>query len=81
MSVAHLIGYGDEKLTGLGGFCPKLRPENIFFIGLREVMACEKDLIRKHFMTSYTMTDIERLGIVQICELRDTNPRNNAIRI
>jgi arginase len=46
----------------------KLRPENIFFIGLREVMACEKDLIKKHVMTAYTMTDIERLGIFQVCE-------------
>ena len=68
MSVAHLIAHGDEKLTGLGGFYPKLRPENIFFIGLREVMACEKDLIKKHVMTAYTMTDIERLGIFQVCE-------------
>jgi arginase len=68
MSVALLLGHGIEELVGLGGFSPKIRPENVAFIGLRDVVRCEREMIREHGILSYTLTDVERLGIGRVCE-------------
>jgi len=66
-SVSHLLGYGNEQLCNLAGFQPKLKPENIIFIGLRDVVRIERELIRDLKITAYTALDIEKLGIVEIC--------------
>ncbi len=68
MAAAVLLGFGAPELVGLGGFSPKVRPENVAFIGLRDVLRCERDLIESHGMPAYTATDIDRLGIATICE-------------
>ncbi|MHC5036355.1 MAG: arginase [Planctomycetota bacterium] len=68
MSVAHLLGYGDEALRTLGGFQPKLLPEHIAYIAIREVVASERELIRKHDLRTFTPTDIERMGIFAVCK-------------
>jgi arginase len=65
--VAHLLGLGDPDLAGLGGFAPKLRPENVVQICLRDIMSCEAEVIAEHEITAYTATDVERLGIGEIC--------------
>ena len=59
---------GAPELVGLGGFSPKVRPENVAFIGLRDVLRCERDLIESHGMPAYTATGIDRLGIATICD-------------
>ncbi|MHC4777952.1 MAG: arginase [Planctomycetota bacterium] len=66
--VAHLLGYGEEDLRDLGGFSPKIRPENVAFIGLREIMACERKRILDLNMAAYTPSDVERSGIEKVCE-------------
>ena len=68
MAAAVLLGFGDPGLVGLGGFSPKVRPENAAFIGLRDVLRCERELIESHGMAAYTATDIDRLGIATICD-------------
>ena len=67
-TVAHLLGYGDERLANLCGFSPKLKPQNIAIIGLRDVVPSERKILKEHNMEVYTMFDIERLSIVEICE-------------
>jgi arginase len=67
MSVAHLLGYGVESLVSLGGSGPKLEPENVVFVGLRDVVECEREIIRDRGITAFSATDVERLGIVEIC--------------
>jgi arginase len=67
MSVAHLMGYGVAELCDLGGFRPKVRPEHVVFVGLRDVVACEREMIGRHNMAVYTSSDVERLGIVEVC--------------
>ena len=68
MAAAVLLGLGAPELVGLGGFSPKVRPENVAFIGLRDVLRCERDLIESRGMPAYTATDIDRLGIAAICD-------------
>ena len=68
MAAAALLGFGAPELVGLGGFSPKVRPEHMAFIGLRDVLPCERDLIESHRMAAYTATDIDRLGIATICD-------------
>ena len=68
MAAAVLLGFGAPELVELGGFSPKIRTENVAFIGLRDVLECERDLIELHGMTAYTATDIDRLGMAAICD-------------
>lgn len=68
MAAAILLGFGAEELVRLGGFRPKVRPENVAFIGLRDVLECERELIESHGMTAYTGTDVDRVGMTAICD-------------
>jgi len=66
--VAHLLGRGCEELAGLGGFAPKIRPDDVAFIGLRDVVTEEREAIRELDMMAFGFTDVERLGVVEVCE-------------
>jgi arginase len=68
MPVAHLMGLGDPGLAGLGGFAPKVVPEHVVQICLRDITTAERDAIVEHGVTAYTSTDVERLGIGEICD-------------
>ena len=65
--VAHLLGLGDPGLAGLGGFAPKLRPSNVVQICLRDITTSERDAIAERGVTAYTATDVERIGIGEVC--------------
>ena len=51
----HRTGY---EIVGapfdLGGFRPKVRPEDVAMVCLRDVMACENEMFRKHGIEAYT---------------------------
>ena len=68
MPMAVLMGLGAPELVELGGFSPKVRPENVAFVGLSDVLQCERDLIESRGMIAYTATDIARFGIAEICD-------------
>jgi arginase len=68
MPAAHLLGLGLPELATLGGFKPKVKPEYLVYVGLRDVVPEEKQIINDMAITSYTMSDIERLGIAAICD-------------
>jgi arginase len=68
MPVAHLLGEGIDELCDLGGFRPKVRPENVAMVCLRDVVTCEREMIREKGIEAYTHTDVGRLGIVEVCE-------------
>lgn len=67
MSAAHLLNLGIKELRTLHEFAPKIKPEQLCYIGLRDVVQEEKQVIHDMNITSYTMSDIERLGIVKVC--------------
>ncbi len=63
MPLAALTGFGDERLTNLGGFRPKLSPATIAVVGARDIDPGERDLLREAHVQVFTMKDIDRLGL------------------
>lgn len=68
MPLAASLGLGEPKLTELGGFSPKIKPENIVIIGARSLDSGEKDLIKEKGINVYTMHEIDRLGMSVVVE-------------
>lgn len=66
MPLAHLLGYGDTDLANIMGYSPKVRPENVVLIGIRDIDAGERELIHQSGITAYTMRDIDELGMARI---------------
>ena len=65
MPVAHLLGWiGQGEVKGFNWFkdVPVLKPENIVYIGLRDVDAEEKQLLKNHKIKCYSPFDIEMAG-------------------
>lgn len=83
MPVAASIGIGDKVLTNLYGFSPKIKPENVFLIGLRSVDGLEKELIKKSSLKVYTMTEVDRKGVNFIINkvLKDLKQRVQHIHV
>jgi arginase len=63
MPLSIALGLGNEKLTHLFGFAPKVLPENCAIIGVRSIDGPEKVNIKKLNPAVYTMADIDKLGI------------------
>ncbi|CAM4010814.1 arginase [Mesobacillus zeae] len=68
MPLAVSIGEGHELLTNIGGFTPKVLPENIVIIGARCLDDGEKKLIKEHGIKVYTMHEVDRLGMARVME-------------
>jgi arginase len=68
MVLSALAGYGLPHMVNLGGFAPKVRPEHIALIGVRELDAGEKDLLRQADVHVYTMHDIDLRGLSTVVE-------------
>lgn len=66
MSVAVSLGRGDKALTELLGFAPKIRPENIVYVGLRDVDPPEKVALKELGIKTFTMHDIDLLGFGEV---------------
>ena len=69
MPLAISLGKGEDKLTELGGFSPKVDGRRTVLIGLRDVDPGEKDLIRELKIHSFTMRDIDQLGMGMLSKL------------
>ena len=63
MPLAASLGFGHPDLTGLGGFKPKLRAENVALVGARSVDADERALIRQSGIRVFTMADVDEQGV------------------
>lgn len=68
MPLAVSIGLGDERLTHISGYAPKINPENIVIIGARSVDPGEKELIKKLGIKVFSMHEIDRLGMTKVME-------------
>ena len=66
MPLAHLLGYGDDDLASIMGFKVKVRPENVALVGIRDVDQEERRLIRESGISTFTMRDIDELGMARI---------------
>lgn len=68
MPVAHLLGLGDERFTGIWGGGPVLTPEHIVMIGLRDLDDAERDRIHELNILAYSMKEVDQLGMARIAE-------------
>ena len=66
MPVAALLGFGPEKLTGIGGRFSKLDPANIALVGIRSLDEGEKQRLKETGVQVHTMSDIDRHGIHRV---------------
>jgi arginase len=68
MSLAHLLGLGDDRLASIGGFRGKVSPENVALIGVRDLDDREKKLVAESGVNVLTMKDIDRRGVSNVIE-------------
>ncbi len=68
MPLAISLGIGDDGLTHIRGYAPKIKPENIIIIGARSVDPGEKELIKQLGIKVYSMHEIDRLGMTRVME-------------
>jgi arginase len=68
MPLACSLGIGQEGLVNVAGFAPKVRPENVVIVGARSIDPDERELIKKHNVTCFTMHEIDKLGIGRVME-------------
>ena len=69
MPLSFLLGIAEEKVDELDWIEPCLKPENLVYIGLRDVDKAEKELLKKHRIKAFSMHEIDRYGIGQVMEM------------
>jgi len=60
------MGYGAPELVDLMGFQPKIEPQNIVLVGIRELDAQERKLVKKSGVHVFTMRDIDERGMREV---------------
>jgi len=68
MPLASLLGSEPAELSRIGGFSPKINPANTVLIGIRNLDAREKEIVRASGVHVFTMKDIDRSGIALVVE-------------
>jgi len=66
MPLAHLLGRGDPDLAGILGFSPKLNPDKVVLIGIRDIDSGERKIINESGIHVFTMRDIDELGMAKV---------------
>ena len=66
MPLAHLLGRGDPDLAGILDFSPKLNPDKVVLIGIRDIDAGEKQIINESGIHVFTMRDIDEHGMAKV---------------
>lgn len=66
MPLAASLGIGDEKLTNIYGFAPKIKVENVVLVGIRSVDQIERKTTQAADIRVYTMAAIDRRGIYAV---------------
>jgi arginase len=68
MPLAAVMGYGEPSLVDLAGARPMVLPNNAAVIGLRDVDAAERAIIRDSGIGAFTMRDIDERGMSAVME-------------
>ncbi len=66
MPLAHLLGKGDDDLKNILGFSPKVSPENVALIGIRDIDEGERKIIRDSGIHAFTMREIDEHGMAVV---------------
>ncbi|MEZ9524597.1 arginase [Enterovibrio norvegicus] len=68
MPLSHLMGYGDKDFTGILSTNPKIKPENVALVGVRDIDDKEKELIRESGVNLFSMRDIDEMGMNKVSD-------------
>lgn len=68
MPLSHVLGHGDEDLKNIKGFSPKVKPENVALIGIRDIDAGERRVIRESGIHAFTMREIDEHGMAAVAK-------------
>lgn len=68
MPLASLLGYGSQKLTHILSSHPKIRPENLFLIGIRSYEEAEMELLKSLSVKIYFVDEVHERGLKAIIE-------------
>ncbi|MBM4063624.1 MAG: arginase, partial [Planctomycetes bacterium] len=68
MPLATLLGLGHPRLVDIGGFWPKVEPRNVALIGIRDIDATEREIVRRSGVHAYTMRDVDERGMRAIMQ-------------
>jgi arginase len=63
MPLASIMGYGAPELTELCNFKPKIEPQNVAMVGIRELDTKERQLVKKSGVHVFTMREIDERGM------------------
>jgi arginase len=66
MPLASLIGYGAPELVELLGYQPKVEPRNVSIVGVRDLDAKERRLVKDSGVHAFTMRDIDERGMREV---------------
>lgn len=66
MPLSHLLGQGDEDLKNIAGFHPKVDAKNVALIGVRDLDAGERRIIRESGIHAFTMREIDEQGMAAV---------------
>lgn len=66
MALAAILGYGDPRLTRLGGVTPKAVEGNTVLIGGRSFDPEEARAIERSKITAFTMKEVDELGMKEV---------------
>jgi len=69
MPLAAIMGLGPSELANIFNFSPKIAPENVVIVGVRDIDNTEKANVRAAGITEvYTMRDIDERGMRTVME-------------
>jgi arginase len=66
MPLAAAMGNGATELVELQGFKPKVEPQNISLVGIRDLDSQERKLAKKSGVHVFTMRDIDERGMREV---------------
>jgi arginase len=68
MPVSFLLGIG-SKVGDFSWVQPILKPERLVYIGLRDVDAGEKKILREHNIKAFSMHEVDKYGIGKVVDM------------
>jgi arginase len=63
MPLASLMGYGSSSLTHILSPMPKIKPENLFLVGIRSYEDAEKELLERLNVRIYYIEEVKERGL------------------
>ena len=68
MPLATVLGKGHPKLVEMGGFAPKVEPQHVCLIGIRDIDEVERNNVLASGIHAYTMRDVDERGMRAIMQ-------------